>query len=288
LREVELSYLNNEECTTFPKSLHPKSSITDNMMCATDAGKSLCSGDSGSALFDEENKIVTGLASWGRLEPFQPTIFPSVFARVSAQFDSWIKPTICNEFTDFDSSKPSFCVTTASPTVSPTVSPTKYITKTPSGRPTRQPTANPTISPTKAPAKAPVPEPAPTKPTKPSTPSGTKTHQPTICEMEYQLALVTDEFGYEISWEIAYYETGEVVAASADSKKYPNSSTISETGCLPFNCYIFTIKDSFGDGLCCGHGNGSYFLFVNDVLMGKGGSFKTREKTLFGTCRAIE
>eukprot|EP00957_Ditylum_brightwellii_P008041 610425-Ditylum_brightwellii.AAC.1 len=30
-------------------------------------------------------------------------------------------------------------------------------------------------------------------------------------------------------------------------------------GCLPADvCYLFTIKDKWGDGMCCAHGEGSY------------------------------
>lgn len=286
LRKVELKYLDYDACTSFPTSLFPEASITDNMMCASDDDKSLCNGDSGSALYDEQNKIVVGVASWGRLTPFNPKLFPSIFARVSAQFDSWIKSTVCDEISDFDSGKTSLCTTsTTAPTPSP---PTPYpTTEPPTAYPTSSDTESPTIKPSAYPTISPVANP---KPTKPSPGGGTKTHKPTICEMEYQVALMTDEYGAETSWEIVSYQTGEVAASSSSkgSGSYPNSKSIVESGCLPSNCYIFTIKDSFGDGLCCEHGSGSYYLFVNDNLIAQGGSFKTREKSLFGTCRPVE
>jgi hypothetical protein len=43
-----------------------------------------CPGDSGSALYDEQNEIVVGVASFG-VEPFNDPRYPSVFARISAQ-----------------------------------------------------------------------------------------------------------------------------------------------------------------------------------------------------------
>eukprot|EP00551_Chaetoceros_affinis_P006398 CAMPEP_0203682980 /NCGR_PEP_ID=MMETSP0090-20130426/47282_1 /ASSEMBLY_ACC=CAM_ASM_001088 /TAXON_ID=426623 /ORGANISM="Chaetoceros affinis, Strain CCMP159" /LENGTH=485 /DNA_ID=CAMNT_0050552101 /DNA_START=27 /DNA_END=1484 /DNA_ORIENTATION=+ len=277
LREVELLYRDYDDCTKYPPSLYPKSSITDNMMCATDDNKSLCNGDSGSALYDEENDMVTGIASFGRLDPFNPTVFPSVFARVSAQFESWIQPTVCDGMSDFDLGKPLLCITTTPP---PTQYPTAYLTLSPSSSPSHRPSAKPVAKPTISPVANPKPSP-------PSSGGGTKTHQPTICKMEYKLALLTDIYGAETSWEIVSFQTGELVASS-HAGGYSNSVSILESGCLPLNCYMFTIKDSFGDGLCCDHGDGSYFLFVNDNLIVNGGNFKKRETTLFGTCRPVE
>jgi hypothetical protein len=103
--------------------------------------------------------------------------------------------------------------------------------------------------------------------------------------MTYDLTINTDEYGEETSWKITTFQTNEEVAKGKD---YASSSTITESGCIPFNCYMFTIKDTFGDGLCCEHGNGSYSLSVNGVVVGSGGDeFKTRERVLFGTCRPI-
>ncbi|CAA6810555.1 MAG: Unknown protein, partial [uncultured Aureispira sp.] len=37
-------------------------------------------------------------------------------------------------------------------------------------------------------------------------------------------------------------------------------ASITETFCLADGCYDFTINDSYGDGICCSYGNGSYSL----------------------------
>ena len=43
--------------------------------------------------------------------------------------------------------------------------------------------------------------------------------------------------------------------------------------CLPEGCYDLTVNDSFGDGICCAYGDGSYTLEVDGVVVATGGDF---------------
>ena len=45
--------------------------------------------------------------------------------------------------------------------------------------------------------------------------------------------------------------------------------------------YTFIIKDSYGDGLCCQYGNGSYEVKVDGEIKAEGGEFDSREATNF-------
>jgi len=47
-----------------------------------------------------------------------------------------------------------------------------------------------------------------------------------------------------------------------------------------------TIMDSFGDGMCCTHGDGSYELKVNGSVQKSGGQFTNNESTTFSTSPA--
>ena len=48
------------------------------------------------------------------------------------------------------------------------------------------------------------------------------------------------------------------------------------------DCYTFTIFDSFGDGICCNWGSGSYSLTSRDgAVLASGGSFSASENTDF-------
>ena len=41
------------------------------------------------------------------------------------------------------------------------------------------------------------------------------------------------------------------------------------------------IYDSFGDGICCGYGLGSYFLLLDGDTIRNGGEFSYQEQTIF-------
>lgn len=52
---------------------------------------------------------------------------------------------------------------------------------------------------------------------------------------------------------------------------------------LPAGYYSLTMKDSYGDGMCCGYGNGSYSLTnnSNNTVLASGGAFTFSETTTF-------
>jgi PKD repeat protein len=47
------------------------------------------------------------------------------------------------------------------------------------------------------------------------------------------------------------------------------------------NCHTFTIFDSYGDGICCGYGQGSYTLLLNGQQIASGGQFTFQESVQF-------
>ena len=62
------------------------------------------------------------------------------------------------------------------------------------------------------------------------------------------------------------------------------STPYSVTLCVPSARYQFTIEDSFGDGICCGWGRGSYSVTYNGMEVTSGGEYKASETTTFGWC----
>ena len=68
---------------------------------------------------------------------------------------------------------------------------------------------------------------------------------------------------------------------------YGNNTQYVETVCIPQNSNVtFTIYDSYGDGICCGFGNGSYDVIICGETVASGGNFDSQESTSFnvGTC----
>ena len=80
------------------------------------------------------------------------------------------------------------------------------------------------------------------------------------------MEIQTDNFGSDTSWEIT--QSGNVVASGGG---YGNSQLYVIQERLPYGCYEFVIKDSFGDGMCCADGQGYFKLFVENELEFEGG-----------------
>ena len=70
------------------------------------------------------------------------------------------------------------------------------------------------------------------------------------------ITVQTDNYGGETSWEILN-EDEQVVAVSPP---YQDNSLLTVTKLLPAGDYQFVMMDAFGDGICCGFGEGWYRL----------------------------
>ena len=70
------------------------------------------------------------------------------------------------------------------------------------------------------------------------------------------ITVQTDNYGGETSWEILN-DDEQVVAVSPP---YQDNSLLTVTKLLPAGDYQFVMMDAFGDGICCGFGEGWYRL----------------------------
>lgn len=83
-----------------------------------------------------------------------------------------------------------------------------------------------------------------------------------------KVLLVPDSYPGETSWVLKDQNGNTVLSGNANS----------DSVCVPNNsCHTFTIYDSYGDGICCGYGNGSYTIFVNGAQVTTGGNFGSQE-----------
>jgi hypothetical protein len=81
----------------------------------------------------------------------------------------------------------------------------------------------------------------------------------------------------ETSWSLRNYYTGELY----DTAHWGKGDTI----CVPHGaCLKFTVYDAYGDGMCCGQGDGYYQVRVNGKQVAHGGQF-TREDIAVINCR---
>ena len=81
-----------------------------------------------------------------------------------------------------------------------------------------------------------------------------------------------DNFPQETSWTIIRTSDGSLISIGPTAdENYMKRQEYSYTwDCLPCGYYEFTIKDSFGDGMCYGGVCGSYKLTVNGNTIAEG------------------
>ena len=73
-----------------------------------------------------------------------------------------------------------------------------------------------------------------------------------------------------------------MVASGGPYGSQPDGATVVQTACLSTGCYDFIIYDSYGDGICCNYGTGSYVLEdAGGAVLAAGSSFGFQETTNF-------
>ncbi len=93
------------------------------------------------------------------------------------------------------------------------------------------------------------------------------------------LSITLDNYPEETRWEIRSGST--IVVSGGPYGSQPDGSTISGDIVLDDGCYDFIIYDSYGDGICCSYGNGSYALTSGGTTLASGGAFGSSETTNF-------
>ncbi|MFM7288025.1 MAG: lysyl oxidase family protein [Bacteroidota bacterium] len=83
----------------------------------------------------------------------------------------------------------------------------------------------------------------------------------------------TDNYPRESSYRLQN-QSGAVLAFRDTGYFTQTATYYRDTLCIPnTSCLTFTMMDSYGDGLCCGHGNGLFQLWWNGNLLASGGQF---------------
>ena len=104
---------------------------------------------------------------------------------------------------------------------------------------------------------------------------------------ELILTITFDNYPEESTWEVQD-DTGATLAAGGPYGHLPDGSTYTENICVIDGCFNFVFNDTYGDGICCGYGNGSYELAdQDDNILALGGDFGFSESTEFCVSSAI-
>lgn len=99
--------------------------------------------------------------------------------------------------------------------------------------------------------------------------------------VDLTLTITLDNYPSETSWVIKDTSNNSILVAGGGYSS--SNSTVTETFCLPTGCFEFIIYDTYGDGICCNFGEGSYSL-ENDLtgeILAEGGQFGFSDTTLF-------
>ncbi|MEM6965933.1 MAG: S8 family serine peptidase [Bacteroidota bacterium] len=96
------------------------------------------------------------------------------------------------------------------------------------------------------------------------------------------LTIVLDNYPEETSWEVRD-AADQVVVSGGTYGNFADGSTVTENLCFADGCFDFIIYDAYGDGICCGYGNGSYALVedASGTELASGGNFGSSETTNF-------
>ncbi|UOB15943.1 M43 family zinc metalloprotease [Abyssalbus ytuae] len=96
------------------------------------------------------------------------------------------------------------------------------------------------------------------------------------------LSITFDNYPEETSWEILD-SNGAVAYSGGTYGDQADGSTLNLTGCIDDGCYTLVFYDSYGDGMCCSYGNGSYTLTNTDTgtVLVTGGSFSSSQSDNF-------
>ena len=95
-------------------------------------------------------------------------------------------------------------------------------------------------------------------------------------EIEVVVTIVPDQFPSETSWELRDNQSNLLASAT---------NGVGGSVCVDTSlCLEFTIFDTYGDGICCTYGNGSYNVTYGGTQIVSGGQFGTEESTYLGGC----
>ncbi|WP_024772937.1 VPS10 domain-containing protein [Aquimarina macrocephali] len=105
---------------------------------------------------------------------------------------------------------------------------------------------------------------------------------------DVKLRITFDNYPEETSWEIKNANS-QVVHSGGTYPSQPDGSTLNITKTLDSGCYTLVFKDSYGDGICCSYGNGSYELTnsASGTVLASGGSFTSEDTKNFCVGNAV-
>lgn len=98
------------------------------------------------------------------------------------------------------------------------------------------------------------------------------------------LSITFDNYPEETYWRI--YRGATIVASGGTYGSQPDGSTLNIPLNLSPDCYRLVFYDTYGDGMCCSYGNGSYSLKQGNTVLVSGGTYRSSQSTNFCTTQS--
>jgi len=95
------------------------------------------------------------------------------------------------------------------------------------------------------------------------------------------LIIIADDYPSETSWEI--YDEGANQIVASGSLESGDEELVEEI-CLNYNsCFSLYVYDSYGDGICCGYGEGNFQIFdtLGNIVVYNSGEFDYKAQEAF-------
>jgi surface protein len=90
---------------------------------------------------------------------------------------------------------------------------------------------------------------------------------------EVQVQVHYDDFPEETGWTLRD-SSGTLISSQSTGSFTTQNSTVTKNSSVAFGTYTFEMTDTFGDGICCGGGSGSFSIAVNgETVVSNNGRF---------------
>ena len=100
-------------------------------------------------------------------------------------------------------------------------------------------------------------------------------------ETEVVVEILTDNYPGEITWTLSDANGTLLSGGPYGSTGTTYTDAVCIDGTVEFPCLQFVINDSYGDGICCGYGNGAYTLYMDGVAVATGGNYGQQDIVQF-------
>ena len=105
--------------------------------------------------------------------------------------------------------------------------------------------------------------------------------QCTDTQSEVVVEILTDNYPGEITWTLTGTEGLLLSGGPYGSTGTSYADTVCIDNADAYPCLQFVINDSYGDGICCGYGQGSYTIYLDGESVATGGDYDQQDLVQF-------